>query len=461
MKNTYSNLLTALLLPLTPLLAQELPLTPPDAKPGECYARVIQPAQYEETEEKVLVKEPSEALTITPAVFEPATEEIEIIPQTTKLTPVPAVYKEVNETIVVKPQIKIWKTSLRKKAHPVNPIILSAIQASGVALDQAQPGDCYKEYYQPIQFVKVTEEIMVKAETNQTKVLPPQFEDINKSVVIKPASKEIVEVPAVYEEVEEKVLVEPERTVWKKGQNPAQKVSGATGEIMCLVTMPAKYKTIKKRILKSPATTKEIEVPEETKVIAAKKLLTDTQLEKIPVPAEYITVTKEQIETNATFTWVSADEEMDESWRYTGHQICLTQTPEKTKTIVKTVLDTPESILEEVVPPVTKAVKVQKLAAEAKVVKLPVEAEYKMMKKRKKLSDAHMEWKRILCQTNMTKEIISKLQTALNEKGYNAGEADGILGRGTRRALDQFQRDNALATGGITYETLKALGISL
>ena len=39
MKIKYSNLLVGLLLPLATLSAEEASLTPPNAKPGECYAR--------------------------------------------------------------------------------------------------------------------------------------------------------------------------------------------------------------------------------------------------------------------------------------------------------------------------------------------------------------------------------------------------------------------------------------
>jgi membrane-bound lytic murein transglycosylase B len=61
----------------------------------------------------------------------------------------------------------------------------------------------------------------------------------------------------------------------------------------------------------------------------------------------------------------------------------------------------------------------------------------------------------------MNKEVIAKIQSALNERGYSAGKADGVLGKGTRNALDKFQRENSLATGGITYETLGALKVVL
>jgi peptidoglycan hydrolase-like protein with peptidoglycan-binding domain len=61
----------------------------------------------------------------------------------------------------------------------------------------------------------------------------------------------------------------------------------------------------------------------------------------------------------------------------------------------------------------------------------------------------------------MNKDVILKIQNALKDKEYNPGKVDGVLGRGTRVALDKYQKDNSLATGGITYETLKALNVEL
>jgi len=101
------------------------------------------------------------------------------------------------------------------------------------------------------------------------------------------------------------------------------------------------------------------------------------------------------------------------------------------------------------------------MVAPEKMIKTQIPAKTKVVHKRKKVSDTTMNWQRILCQTNMTKEVISKIQTALNEKNYKAGEPDGVLGRGTRNAMEKFQKDNGLASGGITYETLNALNIEL
>lgn len=70
MKNRYSTLLMGLLLPMTYVGAQDASLTPPQAKAGECYARVMSPAKYETVSEKVLVKEAKEEITVIPSVYE-------------------------------------------------------------------------------------------------------------------------------------------------------------------------------------------------------------------------------------------------------------------------------------------------------------------------------------------------------------------------------------------------------
>ena len=460
MKITYSRLLAGLILPLT-LSAASPSLTPPQAKPGECYARVVLPAKYETVEEKVLVKEPTEEIKIIPAKYETVEEEVVIVPETKKLVPVPATYKKVTETVEVAPAQRLWKTGLKKKSKPVSKTLLDAIKASGVNLDAVEPNHCLKEYYVPAQYKTVTEEVVVQEERNESKVIPAEFETVEETVVVAPERNETVDVPPEYETVEEKVLVEEAKTVWKKGQNPASKLPGATGEIMCLVKVPAKYKTIKKKVVKTPAHTEVKTIPAKTKTVKVKKMISEPKTEVVTIPAKTETIEKKVLVEPAKFVWIPADQKPEPGWKPTGNMVCLVEIPAKTKEVTKVVLDTPESVKEEIISAKTKMVKVKKMIAPAKTVKVPVEAEYKMVEKRKKIADTHVGWERILCQTNMTKDVIAKIQSALNEKGYSAGKPDGILGRGTQNALDQFQRDNGLATGGITYETLNALGVTL
>jgi hypothetical protein len=62
---------------------------------------------------------------------------------------------------------------------------------------------------------------------------------------------------------------------------------------------------------------------------------------------------------------------------------------------------------------------------------------------------------------NLSTEEIRQLQIALNEKGFNVGEPDGVMGSRTRQALIAFQRQQGFqATGQLDQQTLGALRIS-
>ena len=460
MKIKYSTLVLGLLLPITYATA-EISLTPPNAKAGECYAKVVVPAKYKNVEDRVLVQEASNKITVIPAKYEWVNEKVEVTPATTKLKTVPARYKKVTEIVEVKPASKVWKVSLRKHAAPVSKEILVAAKLKGVDLDNTEPNTCYKEYYSPAKYKTVTEEVVVQEATTKKKVIPAKYEMVEKTIEVTPASKKTITIPATYGFEEEKVLVEKEKTVWKKGVNPAQKINGATGEIMCLVKVPAKYKTIRKKVVKTPATTKVIEIPAVTKTIKVKKLVSPERTEEITIPEVKTTIQKKVLETKPTFSWFKVGESVDRGLSYTGHQICLVETPAKKQKITKTVLDTPASVKEISIPATYKTVKVKKLVQEAQEIKTPIEAVYKTITKKEKVSDSHQSWERILCQTNMNQDVILNIQKALKARNYNPGKIDGVLGRDTRLALDKYQRDNSLATGGITYETLNALNVEL
>ncbi len=460
MKKNYSSILLSLLIPISYVQA-EVSLVPPNAKAGECYAKVVIPAKYKTVEEKVLVQEASEKIEIIPAKYEWIDEKVEVAPKTKKLIAVPATYKKVTENIEIKPAMRTWRTSLRRKSAPVSKEILVAAKIKGVDLKNTLPKTCYKEYFTPEKFKTITENIITQGQKEKIQIIPAKYETIDKSIEIKPAYKKTITIPATYEYKEEKLLVEKAKTVWKKGVNPAQKLNGATGEIMCLIKIPAKYKVIKKKVVKTPASVKIIEVPAETKTIKVKKLISEASTQTLTSPAKSKTIQKKLLDKKAEFRWIKVGDSVDKIWNYTGHQICLVETPAQHINITKNIMENNASVKEVESEAEYKVVKIKKLVEEAQEVKTPIEAVYKMLPKREKISDAHQSWERILCQTNMNKDVIKKIQNALKDKGYNIGKVDGVLGRGTRQIIDKYQRDNSLATGGITYETLKALKIEL
>jgi len=295
---------------MAPEVSSEVPLLPPDAKPGECYARVFIPPVYKTSTEQVLKRQASEKVEIIPAKYD-------------------------------------W----------------------------------------------VKEKVLVKEASERIEVVPAEYSWVTEDVLVKEASKRMVEIPAKYGWVEEKMLVKPAHTVWKKGRGLIEKVDNTTGEIMCLVEIPATYKTVKKRILETPANARTVEIPAAYKTVRKKVMVKPPTTRKIQIPAEYTTV------------------------------------------------------------------KVRKMVSSPKEQRISIPAEYQMVTRTEMVSDGRMEWRRVLCETNATPNLISKIQSALIKFGHNPGPIDGIFGKQTKASVKSYQKDKGLAVGGLTYSTIESLGI--
>jgi len=245
----------------------------------------------------------------------------------------------------------------------------------------------------PAKFEWAEERVLVKPASKRLEVVPARYDWVEEQVLVKPASKQMVEVPAVYEWKEERVLVKDAETVWKKGRGPIERVNDSTGEIMCLVEVPAQYKTVRVKTLKSAATTKEIEIPAEYNTIKKQVLVNEPSTREIEIPAEYSTIKKQ-------------------------------------------VMDSPPKEIRTAIP-----------------------AEYQTLNRTQLVTEGRMEWRPILCETNMTTTTISEIQRALKNAGHDPGPIDGIYGRLTSSAVKSFQQKNGMAVGGLTLATLTKLGI--
>ncbi|MBK5099843.1 MAG: peptidoglycan-binding protein [Desulfobacteraceae bacterium] len=285
-------------------------LLPPEAKPGECYARVFIPPKYKNWTETVLKQQASERV----------------------------------ETI-------------------------------------------------PARYGTAEEKVLVKEASKRFEEIPAQYKWVEEKVLVEEASTRLEEIPAKYEWVEEKILVKEAHTVWKKGRGIIEKLDNTTGEIMCLVEVPATYRTVKKRVLVTPAAVREV-----------------------PIPAQYTTIKKR-------------------------------------------ILVTPASMREIEIPAAYKTVKVTKMVSPPQEKRIPISAEYQTITKTERASDGRMEWRRVLCETNVSPGVISKIQNALLRAGHDPGPIDGVIGPLTNAAIKVFQKEKRLAVGALTYETIRSLGV--
>ena len=148
----------------------------------------------------------------------------------------------------------------------------------------------------PASFENGTERVLVKEATSRLEVIPATYKTVTEQVLVKPASKQVVAVPAEYRTETERVLDKPAYTVWKKGGASSfgaaavSETTNATGELMCLVEVPATYNTVSREVLVTPAATREIMVPAEYRTVERRVVDTPASTREVDIPAEYDTV---------------------------------------------------------------------------------------------------------------------------------------------------------------------------
>lgn len=225
-------------------------LFPPNPKAGECYARVLIPADYNTSTETVLVREASERVEIVPARFETVKETVLMKEAETKLVVVPATYKTVEERVLVRP--------------------------ASTKLEEI-----------PATYKTVSETVLVSPARTEWKRGPAA--SFAASSVVNTRSTDtgeimcLVEIPARYETVTKTVVDQ----------------TAGTRE----VSVPAEYRTVTTRVIDQPARTREMVVPAEYETVDVTKVVSQAMERRIDIPAEYQSVTKREKTRDEVLEW--------------------------------------------------------------------------------------------------------------------------------------------------------------
>ena len=100
----------------------------------------------------------------------------------------------------------------------------------------------------------------------------------------------------------------------------------------------------------------------------------------------------------------------------------------------------------------------QAAPASQRVIEIP--AKYSNVSRKELVSAEKIEWREILCDTNMTTGKITEIQRALKSAGYNPGPIDGSIGTDTMSAVNAFQRAKGLPVDKyLNMQTVRALGV--
>ena len=174
---------------------------PPNARSGECYAKVFIPAQFKNVTERVLVRDASETIEIIPARYEWVEERILVKDASTQLEAVPAEFASRERTFEVSSGHTDWEVNK-------NPLCVSP---------KDQPArDVFCLVTHPSAQKTIQTQHQVKPARVQEVCIPAQYETVRRQKLASAATTRKVCNPAEYENIEKSVKVCDGRMAWER-----------------------------------------------------------------------------------------------------------------------------------------------------------------------------------------------------------------------------------------------------
>lgn len=279
------------------------------------------------------------------------------------------------------------------------------------------PNQCWVQAVVRPKPVQQSLDLVVRDAVNKLQVTPALISEARAQLVVKPGTTTYKVLPPVYRAVIERVEVKP--------------------EVVRSVVVPAVFETVQENVVVE-ASRIELEacksagavrfsaapvsalctkyIPEKRKTVYKNQLVTPETTKTVVEPAEYKEVTRWVLETPARTVPVDIPDET---------------TSLKVKAIAQA-----EQIEEKMLPEQRRQIGATHYVGEPKLVTVPA-----------------------VCDVDIRESMVLSLQYALKREGFDPGVIDGKLGKRTVEALLEYQLNNGLAYGALTYESVSALGL--
>lgn len=216
----------------------------PDAQTGECFARVVIPAVYDDVPQTVTKQAAYDRLSVTEPQFAPdtvtiqtrdegiryivrqpryetRTEEVLAKPAYERLTVIPAQFETVTETVQVGEPRLVWRPGKHLSG------ITRTDNTGAVYCLVEEPGktvtvnkrvvrvpEQISAVSVPAQYVTVTKQVLVDPGGVDQQVIPAEFSDVPVSRLIQPAGQVSQPVAPLTDTINTRVLRTPERFEW-------------------------------------------------------------------------------------------------------------------------------------------------------------------------------------------------------------------------------------------------------
>jgi hypothetical protein len=225
----------------------------------------------------------------------------------------------------------------------------------------------------------------------------------------------------------------------------------------CMV--PDQYEIKEEQVFESPEITPLDRSTAQFETVNDTIILKEAYMKTVTIPAQYETVVEDKLISPATQQWVKAP--ADKNCLSPDPKDCevwyLKEVPAVYQKVSRKIEKAPATIGEVEVPAEIMLFPRKQLVGAGTVDKT---TGLRTIKKKVLVKKGFLEWKEVLCESQITPTKIVAIQEALRGEGYEAGSDSNILSSKTRQALLKFQQDKALPAGNLNIETLKALGIT-
>jgi hypothetical protein len=242
--------------------------------------------------------------------------------------------------------------------------------------------------------------------------------------------------------------------------------NAAPGECYAKVWIPPETKTVTERVCVKEASERVEIIPATYEWVDEKVCVKEAYKEMVDIPAQYEWV-EQTVVTDASHTdWVREDGrgcKNPNGGQLSGDVFCLVNFPEVTKTVKVQKLVKPASCQSIDHPAEYQTVRRQKLACAAQTKRIPIPAEFDTVQRTVTVGCGHMEWQKVQCdlvhRENQSASTYDQVKRALSAAGYNVSSTPGVMTADDWDAVRKFQRDNDLAVGPLTVETINKLGV--
>ncbi len=174
---------------------------PPNAKPGECYAKFYVPPEYKTVTERVMVRAAYEEMEIIPAQYEWVEERVCVKDASEQLRAMPAEFATREVNLQVRPAETVWEVNK-------NPTCVA---------DTNQPArDVFCLVNHAAVHQTLQTQCLAKPAQVERECVPAEYQTIRRQKLVAPATTRKVCIPAEYAEVQKTIKVCDGKMVWKR-----------------------------------------------------------------------------------------------------------------------------------------------------------------------------------------------------------------------------------------------------